>query len=1144
MRRQKYTTLTILTALMLGLLFTPGHVIAGEDACATVKIEIVQELTFERQAFDAKMKINNGLADPLEDIRIDVYLTDESGGDVSSIFFVRIADMDNIQAIDGTGVVSANSAAEIHWLIIPSAGAGGQEPGGVVYSAGATLSYTAGGVTESMDVEPDEITVKPQPLLVLDYFLPRYVYGDDPYTDTTEPPIPYDLGVRVKNTGFGPAWNLKIDSGQPKIVENTQGLLIDFRIIGSKVNGQPSPDTLLVDFGNIESSESGMAAWQMISTLTGRFIEFNASFTHDDDLGGELTSLIDQVNAHTLIHSVRVDLPDRDDIDDFLGENSDGGVGVWESESYDSAVTDISGDATMSPNGGGSYLVTVPVTNTFVYVRIADPFQGRLPISSVYRSDGKHLPEDNVWVARERESGSQDRAYFSLFDTAATGFWQVTYNTDAVNDTTPPVSTLIPGDPHVGTDPLYVTSDTPLIFLAEDPESGVKQILFNIDLPEDGEYTGMVNPFMFSQRPNLSEGGHVIHFYAENGLDQIEAPNTANLVLDNSTPQNIALTATPAMFTPSAPADSGEDRQTVIFFSFDDAVPTANAVIDIAAGTGIFDNLTPVRSKGIVYVPGEEGVFAWDGTDDAGALQPPGNYSVRLSADDGLGHLTISSNIVITLAPWLDEASLSPSSGDQMYPDIRSSAVVWQDNRSGNWDVYLKVGQNPEMVIADGDGAQERPAVSESFIVWQDDTTGDFDIHYYNRTNLEYGALVLAGDQEAADVDGTWAVYQDNTSGNFEIYAVDLSQPAPDPVRISDGNDRDQVDPRISGARVTWADYRFGKPDIFLYDGLPSGILKRITVREQSYQNHPDIDGDIIAWVDTRNGRNDIFVYDITEDREYRLTFGTGDQVQPAISSGKIAYVDFTATDNPDIAWGSPENLVTGPVATGASRQEEPAVDGRELAWQDNSSGRWQIYRATVALPDLYIDIEPGLTFVSVPDELLTDMGVTTASGLMAALNGLGAGITRAERYDPAGHAWEEARWDTASGIFDASSTDFTVFAGEMLAVHANTGARLAINTLSSEAAITLSAGYNAVGRSGLPAGYTALDFIQGAGLESIRSIRSYDTRTGLFTTLSVEEKDDGAGNTVFVPRGKNFDLPPGRGFMVFMTRPVAGWRP
>ena len=52
-----------LAALTLALLsaFFPGLAYSADSVCARVKIEIKQELTLERQAFDATMKINNGL---------------------------------------------------------------------------------------------------------------------------------------------------------------------------------------------------------------------------------------------------------------------------------------------------------------------------------------------------------------------------------------------------------------------------------------------------------------------------------------------------------------------------------------------------------------------------------------------------------------------------------------------------------------------------------------------------------------------------------------------------------------------------------------------------------------------------------------------------------------------------------------------------------------------------------------------------------------------------------------------------------------------------------------------------------------------------------------------------------------------------
>src|SRR6185369_419610 len=144
------------------------------------------------------------------------------------------------------------------------------------------------------------ITVRPQPELELDYFLPREVWADDPFTDAVEPPIPFFLGVRTQNGGYGPAANLTINSGQPKIVENKQGLLIDFRLLGSAVNDQSVAPTLNLAMGNIQPQSCATGRWEMITTLSGKFIDFNASFTHASELGGTLTSLIKQVNTHFL----------------------------------------------------------------------------------------------------------------------------------------------------------------------------------------------------------------------------------------------------------------------------------------------------------------------------------------------------------------------------------------------------------------------------------------------------------------------------------------------------------------------------------------------------------------------------------------------------------------------------------------------------------------------------------------------------------------------------------------------------------------------------------------------------------------------------------------------------------------------------
>ena len=430
---------------------------AQETVCARVKIEIKQELTFERQAFDAEMKIHNTTdTSVIESVGVTVKVTDENGtpvpvtdnaNDLSAKFFIRIASRENIGAVDGTGTVNAKTTAAINWLIIPTPGAGGTSALGKKYLVGATLRYRFGGEETTLDVSPDVITVKPLPLLTLDYFLTRDVNADDPMTPAIEPVEPFTLGVRVKNNGAATAKALKIDSAQPKIIENNQGLLINFQLTGSYVNDAPVQNSLLIDFGDIAPTTAKMGRWQMETTLAGTFTEFSARFTHSDELGGALTSLLQATNAHLLIHDVRVDLPGRDFVRDFLAYDGDV-IRIYESDSTDTEVTNRSAQATLTETTGeggtGVYRFAFPPTAGFSYARLPDPFAGQKTLGKITRSDAKVMAPENVWLSKTRNSEQNRWDYWvHIFDVNSSGVYTTEFN-DLSSAPRPPAIQFVP----------------------------------------------------------------------------------------------------------------------------------------------------------------------------------------------------------------------------------------------------------------------------------------------------------------------------------------------------------------------------------------------------------------------------------------------------------------------------------------------------------------------------------------------------------------------------------------------------------------------------------------------------------------------------------------------------------------------------
>ncbi|MFM6279824.1 MAG: hypothetical protein ACKPE2_16410, partial [Dolichospermum sp.] len=140
------------------------------------------------------------------------------------------------------------------WTFIPTNLAAPEIP--TQYNIGGTLSYLENGKTITVPLLSSPVTVYPQAELYLDYFHQRDVFADDPFTDDiVETSVPYSLAVLIRNEGKGDAKNLRITSGQPKIVENEKGLLIDFQIIGSEVNGQGVTPSLTVNFGDIKAGK-------------------------------------------------------------------------------------------------------------------------------------------------------------------------------------------------------------------------------------------------------------------------------------------------------------------------------------------------------------------------------------------------------------------------------------------------------------------------------------------------------------------------------------------------------------------------------------------------------------------------------------------------------------------------------------------------------------------------------------------------------------------------------------------------------------------------------------------------------------------------------------------------------------------------
>ncbi|WP_241595310.1 SdrD B-like domain-containing protein [Rosenbergiella epipactidis] len=388
---------------------------ATEAQCAEIRFSLSQQASFERQAFDARLTLHNASPLPLTDVKVDLQFLDSQLQPVQAStlslssqasFFYQL-----LEPKPEPSTVTAQQSTTLHWQIIPTRGAALRTY--TQYHLAAKVSYTQGDRREELDVKPVMITVKPLPELSVDYFLPHEVYGDDPFTDEIEPPVPFMLGVRVINTGASPSVATTIESAQPIIRENKQHLLTQWKLLATQVGTQPAERRMQLNLGDIEPDKARVGRWLMTSQLSGKFTDFIATIRHGEALGGELTSLIKQTRHWALLHDVQDTRAGRDDILDFLVIKGDG-LHLFASEGGDAAVSDVSLATTTRRND--QYLtLSLPASSQFRYVKITDPWKGKKALFIAYRGDGEILPRANVWLSKTRNEQRQWQHSINLF---------------------------------------------------------------------------------------------------------------------------------------------------------------------------------------------------------------------------------------------------------------------------------------------------------------------------------------------------------------------------------------------------------------------------------------------------------------------------------------------------------------------------------------------------------------------------------------------------------------------------------------------------------------------------------------------------------------------------------------------------------
>jgi hypothetical protein len=405
-----------------------------------------------RTAFRATLELSDhDPASPLRSVSVQVLIRDLAGQAANERFAIEPPSLEGIDRVDGTGTLAANSTATMRWLLIPTDEAAPQTV--TDYMVGGLLGYELNGNKLTIPLEAVKITVHPDAKLELNYFHQRDVFADDPFTPEIEPSLPYVLAVMVKNVGAGVAKSLKITSAQPQVVSNDKGLVIDFRLVGTILEGTSLPNTLTLDFGQIDPGQIKIAQWLFTSSLQGFFRDFKATFQHEDSLGSPRLSTIKSVSIHEMLHVVDAgyafadgrpdflvnDVPDARHLPDtlYLSDGTTNPVSVVEQAAVGAPVSTTNLQVQL----------TAPLAPGWCYLRFQDPGSGQFQLRRVRRSDGVEiLVGTNAWTTDVTFTTPGNPPIrentLHLLDYSSTGSYTLTYAPTAPPDTNAPSSSV------------------------------------------------------------------------------------------------------------------------------------------------------------------------------------------------------------------------------------------------------------------------------------------------------------------------------------------------------------------------------------------------------------------------------------------------------------------------------------------------------------------------------------------------------------------------------------------------------------------------------------------------------------------------------------------------------------------------------
>lgn len=242
--------------------------------------------------------------------------------------------------------------------------------------------------------------------------------------------------------------------------------------------------------------------------------------------------------------------------------------------------------------------------------------------------------------------------------------------------------------------------------------------------------------------------------------------------------------------------------------------------------------------------------------------------------------------------------------GDQLLGDVSGTLVVFNDYSTGNANIWVCEWTGttcPGKGLSSHPANQRRPAVFDSLIVYEDDRNGNYDIYLWDlRTNTEVQITTHASHQRKPEIFGTRVVWEDVRAENADVYTCEWNGTSCVDERPVTNHSAQDMDPEIFGDWVVFGSNRASVGDIYAVNLAADDWTPIALTSGADYERNPGVSGTYVAYESYATGDAGIHLHDLATGTSWVLTTDPAEQYLHAISGTRVVYTD-NRNDNLDI---------------------------------------------------------------------------------------------------------------------------------------------------------------------------------------------------------------------------------------------------